>query len=268
MKRQVDRLISKSIEGLLMNKKQCLFLAILTFLFCMKAEQHLTADGWDKRIYLATYPRSGNHWMRYLVEEITNIATSSVYRDADYPVHLTMPFPWGYCPAHGYEGIRRYPRKEDIVIIKTQFPAAPATQFDELSSLKAIRIIRHPVDSFYSYYLFLGNSPQSKISRENIDYFITTWRQFQEYWNQKPNVLTIRYEDLYNFPEETLTKVIEFIGCKVAASDIQRAVAKYPPKGGTMKFLKFFPDEDLLFIEQKLHDLLDQYNYKIPTSKS
>src|SRR5690348_10906431 len=89
-------------------------------------------EDWSKRVYLATYPRSGNHWVRYLIEEITHIATSSVYCDGDADKsHLGKPFPWGgYCPKYGYEGKCRYPTPDDIVVVKTHFPAVPAQEFD------------------------------------------------------------------------------------------------------------------------------------------
>lgn len=238
-------------------------IAALLFLFCAIVKPPLAAQEWDKKIYLATYPRSGNHWMRYLIEEVTNVATSSAYHDTDTPMHLLTPFPWGFAPQNGYEGIRRYPEKDDVYIMKTHFPCFEASRFEQRSSLKTIRVIRHPVDSFYSFYayMYLGRPPSRQVPKEKLDYFIATWRRFQGYWNLQPNVLTIRYEDLYNFPEETLTKVIEFIGFNDSQNDIQRAVKRYPPTGGIMKYFSKFPKDDLQRISYELQDLMNKYNY-------
>src|SRR5690349_14416639 len=87
---------------------------------CMAVES--VASEW-KRVYLATYPKSGNHWMRFLIEEVTGVATGSVYCDQNQPAHMPAPFAWGgYSTPHGYTGKRRYPTKRDIVVIKTHFP--------------------------------------------------------------------------------------------------------------------------------------------------
>ena len=122
------------------------------FLFLLALTIPLTgftseAEKWQ-RIYLTTPCRSGNHWMRYLVEEAAHIATGAVYRDKT-PLHMDKIFPWGgYCCKHGYEGLCRYPNKSDIVLIKTHYPDCPETPFDRLPYKWAIRIVRHPVDSF------------------------------------------------------------------------------------------------------------------------
>lgn len=71
-------------------------IALLFILFkitFIHAEEVQTKN-WQHRVYLASYPRSGNHWLRYLIEEAKGIATSSVYQDPD-PPHLDQVFPWG-----------------------------------------------------------------------------------------------------------------------------------------------------------------------------
>ena len=76
-------------------------------------------------VYLASFPRSGNRWVRFLVEEAVHIATSSVYsvyKDGDY-LHLQEILPWdGFCTNHGYNGACRYPSKDDPVLLKTHYP--------------------------------------------------------------------------------------------------------------------------------------------------
>src|SRR4051812_11514770 len=108
-----------SVETAMLKSRCFIFLLCLFFLTIFQLG---FSEQWT-RVYLATYPRSGNHWIRYLVEEASHIATSSVYRDPD-PLHLKRIFPWGgYCCHHGYEGQCRYPTKKDCVLVKTHFPA-------------------------------------------------------------------------------------------------------------------------------------------------
>jgi hypothetical protein len=222
---------------------------------------------WDKKVYLATYPRSGNHWVRYLIEEVTHIATSSVYCDPDIGrSHLGKPFPWGgYSPKRGYMGTCRYPTPDDVVVIKTHFPAVPAAEFDKSSYLKTIRIVRHPVDSLYSFYAWEArNQAKSTMPKELLKKRINTWAKFHEYWNQQPNVLTIRYEDLLADPQGGLKAILEAMGYEASAEQIENAVQKHPPQGSPLKHLGHFENEDLDLIQRELGTLMKQFDYKVP----
>lgn len=221
-------------------------------------------DKWE-RVFLATYPRSGNHWMRYLIEEATHVATSSVYRDRD-PKHLPKVFPWGgFCADHGYKGDCRYPKKGDTVIIKTHYPAHFIKEYDKNPYKKVIRIVRHPVDSFYSFYVHrYGELPEGeRIPRETLKVFVKKWKVFEEYWNKQKKVFTVRYEDLYSEPHKYLRRVLKAAGYKVTKEDIDRAVSKNPPRGGPLKHLNHYNEDDLIYIEKRLGDLMEKYNYTI-----
>lgn len=220
-----------------------------------------------QRVYLATFPRSGNHWMRYLIEEVTHITTSSVYRDKD-PQHLAKPFPWGgYCVPNGYEGNCRYPKSGEFVVIKTHFPALKPSQYDSQPFAKAIRIIRHPIDSFYSFYVYRHGDQKDDFmfAEKDLKQFIDSWKKFQEYWDNQPNVVTIRFEDLYNDPERNLKKVMKATGYDFNKEDIERALAKFPPQGGLLKHIKHYTSENFSLIKKELSEQLEQYGYDVPS---
>ena len=232
---------------------------------------------WNKRIYLATYPRSGSHWIRYLIEEATHIATSSVYCDPDVRgdingeviirSHLGKPLPWGgFCPKYGYEGKCKYPTPDDTVVVKTHFPAVPAQQFDRLPFMKVIRIVRHPVDSFYSFYVWSkkNNPVLSKIPIEFLEKKVKTWKKFHEYWNGQENIITIRYEDFLSDPHKMLKIILETMKSKADEEDIKRALERFPAKGVPLKHLHEFNAEDLAFIQMELGECMKQFNYTIP----
>lgn len=215
-----------------------------------------------KRVYLATYPRSGNHWMRYLIEEATGILTGSVFCDPD-PPHEREPFPWGgYAPKGGYEGIRRNPKHQDLIVIKTHFPMAQEP-FDQRKRIGVIRVVRHPVDTFYSLYVysFKGKPYHPDYPTDRLHKNIKLWREFQEYWNRQNDVVTIRYEDLYNDPFNTLKYALSKIGFKLSDKDIKRAVDRYPPEGALLKHIGHFTKDQLNIIKTDLHDLMDQFGY-------
>lgn len=239
--------------------KLILFLLFTFFKF------NICADEW-KRVYLATFPRSGNHWMRYLLEGATHIATGSVYLDKN-PYHIEAPFPWGgYSAPNGYQGNCRYPGLDDIVIVKTHYPAYSAQKYDKQPYIKVVRIIRHPVDCFYSLFLYKGGrSPQSNLPfpTELVREYIKKWKEFQNYWNQQDNVLTVRYEDLLEQPVENLDLVLNAIGYNISRKVIKNVIKEYPPQGHELKHIDCFSTEDLQVIKLELQDLMDQYNYKL-----
>jgi len=225
------------------------------------------SDDWD-RVYLASFPRSGNHWMRYLIEELTDVATSSVFHD-DVPRHMKKRYPWvAFMPKNGYNGERRYPTQDDLVVVKTHYPCNNKNPGDNLPYIKTIRILRNPVDSFRSHYNWYRDFAKQRLGPGYLDTFIKDWRRFQEYWNKKPNVYTIRYEDLMTDTFGTLKGVVKELGLNCTDVDIQRAVDKHPPKGSILKHLNTFSNRQLDKIRGDLSDLLDDFNYEVPVKSS
>lgn len=256
-----------------MSMQMYIFLTFFTILThwawgIEKESNELPTDEWNQRVYLATYPRSGNHWIRFLIEEATHIATSSVYQDSDFP-HLPLSFPWGgYSVDQGYQGNCRYPEPNEAVVIKTHFPSFNPNRFDNKPCVQVIRIIRNPIDSISSYYVYAHPSDSDyKVPKETIGDYLYSWRKFQEYWDQAPNVLTIRYEDLIDNPTYYLAKILEACKYEFNAEDLQRAVHKFPATGRAYKHLKHFDTEDIILISQKLEDLLDKYDYQLPLNE-
>lgn len=217
-------------------------------------------------VYLATYPRSGNHWMRYMIEEVTGIATSSIYCDPD-PQHLSFPYPWeGYLCLGGYEGNRRPPKEGDIVVLKTH---QPFVKYDsENQAPKVVRIIRHPVDSIYSFYVWVCEHANGEITlpipNDFFESAVKSWKIFQEYYNSLPSVLTFRFEDLLEAPFENLSNTIHFIGYPATDDDIQRAINRYPPKSSPLKYAEHFTSDQLAEIRAELQPLAETYGYIIP----
>lgn len=220
-----------------------------------------TPEKW-KLIYLATYPRSGNHWMRFLIEETTGVATSSVYRDPD-PQHDLNPYPWGgYSIDGGYIKTARLPTEDDLIIIKTHYPALHLTVRDQRKCIKTIRVIRHPIDSLYSHYSYKFGAAEI-IPVKWLEQYISVWAKFQEYWNEQPDVVSIRYEDLMDKPFENLSRILKTIGLNVTDNDIHYALTMHPPIGKPLKHIIRYDTHELEMIEKKLHDLMEKFGYTI-----
>ena len=235
-------------------------------LFLLAVNSTLFADSWQ-RVYLATYPRSGNHWMRNLIEEATHVATGSVYIDRE-PPHLKKPFAWGgYAAKKGVEGNCRYPTEGEIVVLKTHYPVKPLTEFDLQPSSIVVRIVRHPIDAFYSHFLHAKKNTlpdDGIIPRWHVKKSVKNWKKFESYWNNQDNVFTIRYEDLLDHPHENFKKMMDAMGFDLSDEAIKRALDKFPPiSGSQLKHLQDYRAKDLEFIWKKLGPYMQQYGYTI-----
>lgn len=204
--------------------------------------------------------------MRFLIEEATHIATSSVYKDPD-PPHWRVPFPWGgYCVHQGYNHDCRYPESDEVVVIKTHFPAIPKKEFDEKPYAVTIRILRHPIECIYSLFEYLYGHRENDFKMPNhfVKEFSRRWKLFQNYWDDQPNVLTIRYEDLFRDPSTYLKLVLNTIGYKVRNKDIQRAIEKYPPTGKLIKHVPHYTEKTYGLLRENLRHEMKQYGYNMP----
>lgn len=233
------------------------------------------ASEWE-RVYLASFPRSGNHWVRYLIEEATGIATGSAYLDKggifhDDPIadHVLHYFPWGgYCMDHGYCGNCRYPNEDEPIVIKTHNPTfVPHGDVDLLPFQRAVCLIRHPVDTFYSYHLYdywlKDDGTRRKVPDETFKTILVTWKRFYEFWEKQEKVVFIRYEDLFREPEKNLALILQTIGYPFSEEDLSRAVKKYPPRGGINRYTHCFSQDQKAHIAQEFEELLDRYGYEM-----
>lgn len=248
------------------GKRNRIYSQLALIFFCcaqmLCADVVHTGDRWHT-VYLASFPRSGNHWVRYMVEEATHIATSSVYRDPDAP-HLAEPFPWGgYSTDHGYHGDCRYPTEYDPVLLKTHYPffgreIVPVPKI-------VICLVRHPIDAFWSFYMYRdrGGKKETYIDQEQLREFLQGWRNFYEFWQGQPGVLFIRYEDLHQKTEFYLQLILQTAGFSFNQADIERAVIKYAPLEKPLKHMHHYEPSTLEMIKAELSDLLIMFNYEI-----
>ncbi|GAA5902436.1 hypothetical protein JCM6882_002753 [Rhodosporidiobolus microsporus] len=168
------------------------------------------------RTGFVSYPRSGNSYLRSLLERATGYQTSSIYCDRG----LERTF-LGECDHH-----QRF-------FVKTHYPALPRVikpsdnsyykQFDQ-----AVHVVRNPLDAVVSWY-HLSHSPRTKEGYQNheakldIDIFgekhrasildlAERWRRHSIYWMQAPILThTLRYEDLKAQPIPNMMSLLSFL---------------------------------------------------------
>ncbi|KAG5682455.1 hypothetical protein PVAND_011806 [Polypedilum vanderplanki] len=160
----------------------------------------------DQVYALASFPGSGNTWLRYLLQQATGYLTGSVYKDYGL---LRSGFP--------AESISN----KSVLIVKThEFGFATTEKFK-----KAVLLVRDPAKSIIAEFNrqsggHVGHASIDRYKRTNGRYwlkFVTnklnTWVETNMFWgrNFTGDVLIIWYEDLVDNVENTLRNILNFI---------------------------------------------------------
>ncbi len=201
-----------------------------------------------RRIALASFPRSGNTWVRNLIENAIHEKTGSATNDGVMPGK-----------SHGS-------------IIKTHF-------WDSHKYTRAIHLVRNPYDCFYSFYLwkqsYLGyNGTWEDSLKEDV----VGWKSHSDHWiHSKKPTLIIKYEDLHADTFKNLKKILHWLGREVSddlilkaceASEITNLKKNNPDhaknhyrEGKVGGGISHFSKNDLAFIEINLGNFLSQFGY-------
>jgi hypothetical protein len=179
--------------------------------------------------WLASYPKSGNTWLRFLLANIihggmpaTSLGVSKLVHDIHQP---KVPFE---------------PADPEQLFIKTHF--ARTDRHPRIGeTARAVHVVRHPRDVLLSAlnYRRMEGVIENLTDAQYAETFIShggdplwaklgygSWIQHAATWatNAPFPVLTIRYEDLKSDAESTLSRVLEFVELDASAGDIARAV--------------------------------------------
>ncbi|KAL6049243.1 hypothetical protein QOT17_007651 [Balamuthia mandrillaris] len=170
-------------------------------------------------VALASRPRSGNSWVRFLVEAATGIVTEAVYSKEG--AHRTPEETWYH--DGGHSGLcDRTAADGQSALIKTH-------EVKEMSQFgRAIRLVRFPLD-LEPWYRFMRVSSHD----DPFQSLVKNCENFVE-WHQKWNCFTgeqlvVRYEDLMQNTECVLRRILDFLDYSYTPEDIQRAIQLYPP---------------------------------------
>ncbi len=206
-----------------------------------------------QRTALASFPRSGNTWVRFLLEKSAGELCGSIYKD------------------------RIMPRGAEGIAIKTH--ALDSDKYD-----RAIHIVRNPFDVIESYFFWKRDVAGKKIEwDENVRTTIAEWRDHTKHWLAAPcPVHRVRYEDLKAQPSKELGAILRWLGHEVAPAQIEAAVAegqienmremnqelgeKFFRRGEVGKSYSSFTPEQLALIGRELRQWIEQFGYGAPTS--
>ncbi|GAA5916582.1 uncharacterized protein JCM6883_000792 [Sporobolomyces salmoneus] len=171
------------------------------------------------RTGFVSYPRSGNSYIRSLLERATGYQTSSIYCDRG----LQRTFV-GEC------------NKQLDFFVKTHFPAIPRTIRPDMKALRnyftkfdqVVLVTRNPLDAIASWW-HLSHVPRTpegyqnheakldigkfgEAQRADVLDLAERWRRHSVYWQQAPILThTLRYEDLKAQPIPHMMSLVSYL---------------------------------------------------------
>jgi hypothetical protein len=210
-----------------------------------------------KIIWLASYPKSGNTWLRaflhnllldpkdgYDINRITDLSLVDSAVGWYAPLIGRAPGDWtieevGKARRKTHEAMVK--SRSDSVFIKTH-NALVADRFGPMISQDltagAIYIVRNPLDVAISYSHHLGKSVDLVIdlmnnpgagtpnTKTNVYQLLRTWSEHVRSWTQRPHpgLHLLRYEDMLQDAEKSFSAVARFLGLRPPEERMKRAI--------------------------------------------
>lgn len=186
------------------------------------------------RCFVASYPKSGNTWLRFIIFHLAFRRAPKSSRELDAFVNSAND---GSPP----EDIGHFRKTHAL-------PSALAPLLTPSS--KAIYVVRHPLDvmrSALNYAILTGEAPAldgdalenwktnwldayarfgGHPAWQGAPHFCGTWAQNAEAWYELSAipVLRLRYEDMLADPTESVSQIAQFLGIELASSELAECV--------------------------------------------
>lgn len=181
----------------------------------------------NKIIWVASYPKSGNTWVRFLLANLLSGPVTSSDQMEHIVPDIHTPLEGGYAHYHG------------VLFFKThwKYERVSSLNFDTMG---AIYVFRNPLDVIASHINYLGLAEDEKKRNIFINNYIYlsgfpqwiecqfgTWIENIEGWVfQQKNFpcLILRYEDMKLNPLETVINICRFLGLEKTDSEMDQAM--------------------------------------------
>ncbi len=180
----------------------------------------------DSDIYLVSYPKSGNTWMRYLL-------AYAIWPDIDKPDLEEMA---RLIPSYGLEIDTKSMLDPDSPcnqmkhrIIKEHFPY---NNVAKKYVKNVIYLCRDGRDAIVSYWYFLNQVRGTSVSldefiKESTSHSFGPWHDHVQQWLNAPvNKLVIRYEDMLADTAPCLKNALDFMGLQTDELIIKQSVER------------------------------------------
>lgn len=167
----------------------------------------------ENYVWLASFPRSGNTWLRFLISDII-LQKEGFKTNTILPININSIIPDEHYPVIKKDN---YQSKQFFQIIKTH------KLFNNKMN-KIIFLYRNPLDALISYFYF--EKKENPNFNEDINIFILktypNWNEHSKSFLDKKEekILFVSYESLINNTENTLQKIIKYLKIKDVSDEI------------------------------------------------
>ncbi|WP_460545947.1 sulfotransferase domain-containing protein, partial [Echinicola sediminis] len=210
-------------------------------------------------VYLASYPKSGNTWLRIFLGHLMKGEKLNINKMNDYSqITSSRTLFEKTSDLNSYEltdneiayykplVIEQYIKEQSQTIFFKSHEAYLKTKFNnwllpQKPSYKTVYIVRNPLDVCVSYTHHGGISDYDKTIKYMCDgakpttgthnqlaHYIGSWSEHIDTWTSNfpaKQLLIVRYEDMVNNPLATFTQITHFIGISCSKDQIDRAIA-------------------------------------------
>lgn len=207
-----------------------------------------------KYVWLASYPKSGNTWLRFLFQSYLHDRPNNINGmlpcfSGDNRTDMMSKVNKGALPrtAEEYINIRIDALKlnalmyEGNYLLSKTHNAYDEVLFPDDISLGAIYIMRNPWDVAISYSEHLGRNLNNTIvhlahpdavAGGHIGRFELTgsWDNHVDRWTSRPKTLIIRYEDLVDDTEKEFRRCLDYLSIPFDEKQMKKALRESSPE--------------------------------------
>ncbi|MCB0738455.1 MAG: sulfotransferase domain-containing protein [Bacteroidetes bacterium] len=164
-------------------------------------------------IYLASYPKSGNTWVRFIIANIYNQLENKVSEVTFHNVQELIP-------ETGVEKKFGFNKLPEVVKTHDRF---------KKGMKKTILIVRNPIDVANSYYHYLVSEKQKSVTFNSLlkdaDKGLSAICAFAtEYINSGIELKVLTYENLHSNSVREIKSLTNFLGIEVSQNVIEKAI--------------------------------------------
>lgn len=180
----------------------------------------------SSRLYIASFPRSGNTWVRLLLSDL-------ILQQHGYATDTTLPIHADYIIPDLHVG------KAEDVDQRLRLPGLllkSHDRFDQLAPGRAVCIFRQAADALVSYYHFHLRYPNlapkaaagvDRFCRDHVEKWKAHLRSFLEARERGAEVFFVSYESIHAESARTLGNIARFIGLTAGEAACRQAVENH-----------------------------------------
>jgi len=217
-------------------------------------------------VWIASYPRSGNTFLRIILEKIFHLPTYSIYRveGQDFPDPSAEALEQApFLPRKWRRQVSDEPHLKPMLIKTHDGPE------DDRAAMYIVRDGRAAIDSYFHYHKkFAFEQPSLTEIIAGACQF-GSWSGHYRSWNptHRPNTLFVKYEELVQAPDVVIPKIASFLqvqpgeGRLPTFEELNHSYPEFFRRGKNRDFLKDWTPGQLALFDQVHGPVMREIGY-------